>query len=435
MNGITSTSLAVEKEHKEIETKTGLERSNDLKEWFIRLKNELLNIEFSENEKIPTEKITQRIKFEFENYIDNIFRSKSRSCEIYKKRIGLIPIENNTLECIAEPYGITRERVRQILLKSSRRVVHGKSYNRLVFLEIIKSIFEEIELVTLYNVFVFDFINLFNEKFADDITTCIFGSGAFKEFASKNNNYIVQQRKTEVCDKKILKQDKFEKTLFFPSGKKQYLSSIKIKPSLREVDTKNGGTVFLTKSGKTIQYQSKMELAVLEFLESHPKISEINSQCIKIPYIYLEQLRTYYPDFVIKTTDNCICIIEVMTFYQMPQHQNLCKFKALHKFCEENKMGYAIIDERMNSIFDFHECSYDYQKAKILIDACNKSFQLNKYEYENLLIENNISIKKLELATIAFKEDLNLTFYPFKITLGESLRKKEESFKFLSQNK
>ena len=178
-----------------------------------------------------------------------------------------------------------------------------------------------------------------------------------------------------------------------------------------------------------------MELAVLEFLESHPKISEINSQCIKIPYIYLEQLRTYYPDFVIKTTDNRICIIEVMTFYQMPQHQNLCKFKALHKFCEENKMGYAIIDERMNSIFDFHKCSYDDKKAKILIGACNKSFQLNKYEYENLLIENNISIKKLELATIAFKEDLNLTFYPFKITLGESLRKKEESFKFLSQTK
>ena len=119
---VTNNSTAME-ECKKSEAKVILEKLNNLKSWFISFKTQLLNMELDDVDKINDSEIAKNIKKKKKKYIDNLFQTKTRSCEIYKKRIGLINIERNTLECIAEPYGITRERVRQLLLKTQRKVL------------------------------------------------------------------------------------------------------------------------------------------------------------------------------------------------------------------------------------------------------------------------------------------------------------------------
>ena len=230
---------------------------------------------------------------------------------------------------------------------------------------------------------------------------------------------ILSIKKNNKETKRTKQIEKLKKVLYFPGEIKKYNTTIKNKPFLREVNEDNDchtGTLDLRKSGRPVQYESGVERKVLLFLEKNDYVTEINTQCISIKYEYNGKERTYFPDIVIKTIENEICIIEVKTFYQMALHQNVLKFRAMHNFCKEHGMGYTVIDDRSRTIFDHRQIKYNTDIAKILVDACNKNGKLNYHQYNTLLNCNNLSIRMTELASLVLGEKLVWSLQPFSIS-------------------
>ena len=89
-----------------------------------------LNIEYQEQD-ISVEKsiLTKSSNVIKQRLIDCLFQLTSRNAEIFKLRYGLANEKCMTLESIGTIFNISRERVRQIIVKVERRIRNNLKYN------------------------------------------------------------------------------------------------------------------------------------------------------------------------------------------------------------------------------------------------------------------------------------------------------------------
>ncbi len=409
---------------------TGAEREKfeENKIYFDKLKDEIININIESLDEIDSFDICVELGVAFENYIDVCLGTAPRGRDILKKRIGLLQVEKSTLDYIGKQYGISRERVRQIIKRVSNKLSAQSYKTKGSYFEAIVKILSSIDCEKLVHVLFVEFIDLYGVDYIKVFLQSLFGKDNSEQILEIYNNYTYnerekQKRKLSDENKRSRKQKDVEKlkhVLCFPGEKKAYNNTITKKPQLRKINEDNGcrtGEIYLSKAKKVVQYESGIERKVLLFLENNEYVSEINTQCIVIPYEYADKEREYYPDIVIKTVNNEICVLEVKTFFQMPIYQNVLKFRAMHEFCKKNGMGYTIIDERMRSIFDHKISSYNKEFAEILIKECKENGSLNYGQYKKLMSENNSNIKMMELSTLVLQEHLKWSLKPFNLSV------------------
>lgn len=103
--------------------------------------------------------------------------------------------------------------------------------------------------------------------------------------------------------------------------------------------------VFKTKTGNRIEYDSSLELKMLEYLEKNDLVKEIGGQslCIKYSSPYRCGLN-YYPDIVVYTKDERIAIIEIKPATSMSYHQNIDKYEELKTYCKKKGFMYMMVD-------------------------------------------------------------------------------------------
>ncbi len=136
---------------------------------------------------------------------------------------------------------------------------------------------------------------------------------------------------------------------------------------------------YKTKGGNIINCDSKIELALWEYLEENDLIIAGGGQKLKIEYrSKFRDGLSYYPDMVVLTKYNHIAIIEVKPATAMDNHSNMEKYKALKEYCKRNGYEYMMIDpgyefmtfddlldyfvlNEISDIFKEHDGDYCYQ--------------------------------------------------------------------------
>lgn len=100
------------------------------------------------------------------------------------------------------------------------------------------------------------------------------------------------------------------------------------------------------KMRKAIFYRSGYELSVYECLEYLNEVVNYDAECLKIPYFWQGEPRTYVPDIYIEFLDGRREIWEVKPEKQTCMEQNKAKWEAVQIYCKHRGWNFKVIKER-----------------------------------------------------------------------------------------
>lgn len=97
----------------------------------------------------------------------------------------------------------------------------------------------------------------------------------------------------------------------------------------------------------------------MQWLESSRKVLRWGSECIEIPYLWIDgRWHRYYPDYYVEMTDGTKMVVEIKP-YNMTQNpksddirarkeysKNVCKWKAALEFCRAKGFKFQIVTEK-----------------------------------------------------------------------------------------
>lgn len=101
---------------------------------------------------------------------------------------------------------------------------------------------------------------------------------------------------------------------------------------------------------KQIIYRSSWERLFMSYCDRHPSVISWSSEEVKIPYIFENKHRTYYPDFLIEMInsngDTITKLVEIKPYYQKRWKINRAKWTEAQKACEQNNMEFLVLTEK-----------------------------------------------------------------------------------------
>lgn len=108
-----------------------------------------------------------------------------------------------------------------------------------------------------------------------------------------------------------------------------------------------------------IIYRSSYELKFILWLESNSKIKQWASECICIPYMFVDgTTHRYYPDYFVEFVDGTKMVIEIKPYNQTKKPinencwaakeytKNKCKWVAAIEFCKKKGYAFKILTEK-----------------------------------------------------------------------------------------
>lgn len=108
-----------------------------------------------------------------------------------------------------------------------------------------------------------------------------------------------------------------------------------------------------------IIYRSSYELKFILWLESNSKIKQWASECICIPYIFVDgTTHRYYPDYFVEFIDGTKMVVEIKPYNQTKKPinencwaakeytKNKCKWAAAIEFCKKKGYAFKILTEK-----------------------------------------------------------------------------------------
>lgn len=117
--------------------------------------------------------------------------------------------------------------------------------------------------------------------------------------------------------------------------------------------------LFPSLRNQPIIFRSSYERKLVTWFESNENVKYWGSECVKIPYMYIDKcMHTYYPDYFVQMTDGSYIMIEVKPKSQTVKPKeddnwayntyikNLCKWKAAKKYCEDRNIKFQILTEK-----------------------------------------------------------------------------------------
>lgn len=108
-----------------------------------------------------------------------------------------------------------------------------------------------------------------------------------------------------------------------------------------------------------IIYRSSYEKKFIYWLENNPSVKHWGSECLKIPYLYIDgKTHSYYPDYFVEMHDGTCMVVEIKPSSQTlkPLNENcwaynayvknMCKWKATMEFCKSKGYQFKVITEK-----------------------------------------------------------------------------------------
>ena len=371
------------------------------------------------------------IHIELMDYLSKISRLKldQRSQSIFKERFGFNG-DIKTLQEIGDRLSLTRERIRQLINKSIRRLKSRKiSDENTLRLEYDKC--KAIE--TLENLSLGGFLAYISIKSHGLLSLQLFLHLCFnihdKSYATRiYKDILEQQRKYEEnipLDEIALFNKKFCDLIVFDNKKFVSDEDFSHLKTERSVNDTNKDLASFSFNNEPLPCDSKLEQRILSNLLRCNTFKKIKTQSLKIPYEKKVKSKSqkikvkstfYYPDFQCLTHDNHLVIIEVKLPYFMGAHKDVVKFQALKDYCEKNGYGYLVVDDKNNSFFNINVANNQFNS--LLFAQLQQHSTIDYATFKTIRMQCELTtIESLKiLITLAKNKKLIFKASPFRIT-------------------
>ncbi len=335
-------------------------------------------------------------------------RLQSRECAILLSRFG-INDQAKTLQEIGDDYSITRERVRQIMLKATRKLNYKKtSTDEFLDLEYRKvQIVSQISEVSAAGFLSFLFLQEANIWLVKFICKVYFHSEVdvikFKQLLDKK----LLQKKQEYAhlEKMRIHNENINRSIRFLNKRRcitdEDFSRLKTERLVGSDEEELKNFQF---DEQSYQCESYLEQRILQKFLVNGTFKSIKTQSLKIPF----KGYFYYPDFQCLTHDNHLVLIEIKPLLRMGECANIEKFGALKEYCKKYGFGYLIIDERGNSFEDIDEENAEFSRS--VLTEIHQHGKVTYQRYREIYLQTNASVKNF--VTLIKKHKLHF-FLPF----------------------
>ncbi|MFW6025708.1 MAG: sigma factor-like helix-turn-helix DNA-binding protein [Candidatus Woesearchaeota archaeon] len=359
-----------------------------------------------------------------------------RERKILALRYGLVDDKFYTLQEIGNIFNFTRERSKQLITKIIRKIKKTASveYNKGSYIN------NCYELVT----FIYNFVK--PESSNDILRICLFSleiddlpnrvtTKLVTEICYQNNEIKRRKKKEsvkllQVLQKELLNikkenkknegvfKDIFSQVIWPTKIKKideKFYKQLSPKRQVNENGEGESGVFYSKKIGRSIHYESLLELDFINNLESLKEVTWFVEQPFSIKYILDKKTRNYYPDFLIIIKGCYPVVVEIKPKIKMVLKRNIMKFKGLEKFCEDNGYGHLVIDKNI-SLKNLIKTNINNEFENEILSLINEHKIIYWDEYKK--IRNKYGIKIDDFISIVIKHKLEWTLFPFKIEKG-----------------
>ena len=347
-------------------------KSESLGEVTTKLRKQMATIKLND-EKIKTDPIQELWEALSQDIIGlKTPMNKEREQKILLARLDSKLDKVRTLQDLGSEFSISKERVRQIATKGKRKYFKrhpvtnnsvGRIINAVCFENDLKNksgkqIIEWYLLLFLDNRCAVEFasvmfraitkvhnitgvnINVLTEKYQNSLSTL--RTDQQKQFKKE----YPTQKEITLADNFIISVLKKAK---FSGSFAQELDALSIFKPMRNV--KNERQFFSKSLEKLVQWESQGELKLIKAMEKSSIISEFVEQPIEIDYEFNGK-RKYVPDFMIRTEEGLIFVLEVKFRMQLADAQVLEKAAAANQYLGSLGIGYCLVDQEGFSIHD-----------------------------------------------------------------------------------
>lgn len=346
-----------------------------------------------------------------------------RSFKIFSMRFNLDgnTEKTKTLQTIGNEFQLSRERIRQIVLKSIikiRKKSNDANYRScLEFYQLISELLsntnnnpEPYQLLKDFHRKYFSFMdfqlyiwfldNFLNKKIIfDDIRQIMINEKISLRKLCWSEK--VRLRSDEKMKRILIKIQWPKETRPYDDNLRQYLY-----PKRRVKDRGEfSGSFFSKKMDSNIEYESTIELSFIKLCELSDEIKSYYPQPLKISY---NDSRLYYPDILIVFNDNRMAMIELKDKLNMITSFTRTKYLALKKFCNEKGIGFLMTD----CYTSFEELMDHIVRNDFEAEVLSRSF-FNWPMYKVVREKYSASFK--DLATVVLNNDLEFNLQPFGI--------------------
>lgn len=357
---------------------------------------------------------------------------------IVEKRLGFMGGELHTLEEIGEYIGVSRERIRQILVKSYRKI-GWKAKKELengyvnepcaALLSYINQMIRPHEDHAIHVVErLVDFVESelpylpIKTHALPLVAYLAFQTHMTVKFCLVEAHRIIKARQDE--QQKIAKQhivvEKFQNLLssvIWPHTIKE-LSANEIASFERQRDVSVNGQGYASyfhshKMNRDVQYESNLEYHFLQKLEQFEQVTLYQEQPLKIFYEVGNQHIPYYPDILFILQEGRGVVVEIKPIFKMALHENLRKWTALKNFCKEKGLGILITDGRWAiQQIQHHEVNPHFAQD-VLFAIQNKTLSWSDYKS----IRDRHEIHRNDFVALVLKHKLIWKLNPFMLSL------------------
>jgi hypothetical protein len=362
-----------------------------------------------------------------------------RNQEILRLRLGLGRGEARkffTLAEIGDRFGISRERVRQIIVKmirslrshGMRDIKAGKDSALARLVERVQSLKAHDDWTTYIRLIDFveqEMAQRIPRKVAFELVNrLVFTAKQREDFKYFYTSILKYRKPSQPGDVEALKEQKathkitnlFADVIWTPQDRHWTPEQFKFKiPALLNKTIRQ--YYFISqKLGREVGAATQTELKFFKLLEDSAEIAFYLERPFGLAYEFEGRQSTFYPDVFCLLKDGRGVVIDTKPTYELGLPKNLAKWKALRQYCTEKGMGLLVTDLRY-SIQRYQQFTVTPAFEKALLDRLSIGC-IRWREY--CAIRDEHEVRATELLTLALKRKVVYQFRPFLICLGEN---------------
>ena len=352
-----------------------------------------------------------------------------RESAIVDLRFGFMGGSPHTLEAIGQEFGVTRERIRQILNKALRKIVakgkrelKGGKLNApcAALLTYVEGAIRPSDEGAVCRIV--DFVEADLSYLPKNSSLLLIAYLAFQ------NRKIAAAKISEVP--KLVRDRKIAQGRYYKNqAKLQDLLANVIWPNkivmmtsesieglerARHVSSDsegNAGSFHSGKMARLIEYESEIELRFYQWLEELDEVKFYQEQPFKVPYEYEGRRFLYYPDVLFVLEDGKGIVVEIKPIFKMALNINLKKWTGLRNFCSDKGLGLLVTDGRY-TIQQIQHYEVNPSFAKDVLMLLDKG-PLSWAQYKPIREKHNAT--RNDFVGLVLKSKLYWSLNPFKL--------------------
>jgi hypothetical protein len=352
-------------------------------------------------------------------------------------RYGTLNGEPYTLEQVAHLFSLSRERIRQVLERSLRKIKHrgkrdlqrGKTTGACAsLLQYVTQACRPDEQNYLERIITFtqeELSYLPEQTHAFPLVLSLLFTDAeakqiVKELKRIYTDVMTEQRQQAKTEKRatellgLLSDTLWPRHVEKTTHRFHNFVDLHLERTLAFDASGNAGNFFSQKMKREIVYRSQLEMQMLQRLEAAEVVEQYQEQPFLVAEEAYGERRTFRPDILFSLRDGRGVIAEVNLWTHMALHKNLIKYETLRIFCVKNGLGLLITDGRKTfQHIRQHPIPLPFQQA--ILEALERSPTKSLSWKEYQIIRDQYAASWMDFQSVILTNKLVWSLQPFTL--------------------